>query len=44
LAREVQVLRRCTEWLQRLERGESVVVNLRNASSTCEDTQAVLQS
>jgi predicted RNA polymerase sigma factor len=23
------VLRRCTEWLQRLERGESVVVNLR---------------
>jgi DNA-binding transcriptional MerR regulator len=29
LAREVQVLRRCTEWLQRLERGENVVVNLR---------------
>jgi hypothetical protein len=23
------VLRRCTEWLQRLERGENVVVNLR---------------
>ena len=29
LAREVEVLRRCTDWLQRLERGESVVVNLR---------------
>ena len=29
LAREVEVLRRCTVWLQRLERGENVVVNLR---------------
>ena len=29
LAREVDVLRRCTDWLQRLERGENVVVNLR---------------
>jgi hypothetical protein len=28
-AREVEVLRRCTDWLQRLERGENVVVNLR---------------
>ena len=29
LAREVEVLRRCTDWLQRLQRGENVVVNLR---------------
>jgi hypothetical protein len=29
VAREVEVLRRCTDWLQRLERGENVVVNLR---------------
>jgi hypothetical protein len=29
LAREVEVLRRCADWLQRLERGENVVVNLR---------------
>jgi hypothetical protein len=29
LAREVEVLRRCTDWLQRLERGENLVVNLR---------------
>src|SRR5258708_36012153 len=29
LAREVEGLRRCTDWLQRLERGENVVVNLR---------------
>jgi hypothetical protein len=29
LAREVEVLRDCIDWLQRLERGESVVVNLR---------------
>jgi hypothetical protein len=29
LAREVEVLRRCTDWLQRLERGENAVVNLR---------------
>jgi hypothetical protein len=29
LAAEVEVLRRCTDWLQRLERGENVVVNLR---------------
>ena len=29
LAREVEVLRECLDWLQRLERGESVVVNLR---------------
>ena len=29
LAREVKVLRECLDWLQRLERGESVVVNLR---------------
>jgi hypothetical protein len=26
LAREVEVLRRCTDWLQRLESGENVVV------------------
>ena len=26
LAREVEVLRRCMDWLQRLERGETVVV------------------
>jgi hypothetical protein len=31
LATEVEVLRRCTDWLQRLERGENVVVNLRPA-------------
>jgi hypothetical protein len=29
LAREVEVLRKCIDWLQRLERGESVVMNLR---------------
>ena len=29
LAREVEVLQRCIDWLQRLERGETVVVNLR---------------
>jgi hypothetical protein len=29
VAREVEVLRRCMDWLQRLERGETVVVNLR---------------
>jgi hypothetical protein len=29
LAREVEVLRRCANWLQQLERGENVVVNLR---------------
>jgi hypothetical protein len=29
LAREVEVLRRCIDWLQQLERGETVVVNLR---------------
>ena len=29
MAREVEVLRRCIDWLQRLERGETVVVNLR---------------
>ena len=29
LAREVEVLRECIDWLQRLERGESVDVNLR---------------
>ena len=29
LAREVKVLQRCINWLQRLERGEAVVVNLR---------------
>ena len=29
LATEVEVLRECLDWLQRLERGESVVVNLR---------------
>jgi hypothetical protein len=29
LAREVEVLRRCIDWLQRLERNETVVVNLR---------------
>ena len=31
MAREVEVLRRCTDWLLRLERGENVVVNLRPA-------------
>jgi hypothetical protein len=29
LAREVEVLRRCIDWLQRLEHGETVAVNLR---------------
>ncbi len=29
LALEVKVLRRCIDWLERMERGESVVVNLR---------------
>src|SRR5208283_2016189 len=29
LAREVEILRRCIDWLPRLERGENVVVNLR---------------
>jgi hypothetical protein len=29
LAREVEVLRRCMDWLQRMERGETVVANLR---------------
>ena len=29
LPREVEALRRCIDWLQRLERGENVVVNLR---------------
>ena len=29
LSREVEALRRCVDWLQRLERGESVIVNLR---------------
>src|SRR5208282_850938 len=29
LADEVEVLRRCRDWLERLERGEEVVVNLR---------------
>ena len=29
LASEVKVLRRCIDWLERIERGESVVVNLR---------------
>ena len=29
MASEVEVLRRCMDWLQRLERGETVVVNLR---------------
>jgi hypothetical protein len=29
LASEVKVLRRCIDWLERMERGESVVVNLR---------------
>jgi len=29
LATEVEVLRKCIDWLRRLERGESVVVNLR---------------
>jgi hypothetical protein len=31
LLHEAQVLRWCVEWLERLERGESVVVNLRPA-------------
>jgi hypothetical protein len=35
LAREVEVLRRCTDWLQRLERGENVVVNLRPDEDFC---------
>ena len=29
LSREVEALRRCIDWLQRLERGEHVIVNLR---------------
>jgi hypothetical protein len=29
LSREVEALRRCVDWLQRLERGENVIVNLR---------------
>ena len=29
LPREVEALRRCIDWLQRLERGENVMVNLR---------------
>ena len=29
LADEVEVLRRCRDWLERLKRGEEVVVNLR---------------
>ncbi len=29
LPREVEALRRCIDWLQRLERGENVIVNLR---------------
>jgi hypothetical protein len=29
LSREVEALRRCADWLQRLERGENVIVNLR---------------
>jgi DNA-binding transcriptional MerR regulator len=29
LSREVETLRRCIDWLQRLERGENVIVNLR---------------
>jgi hypothetical protein len=29
VAEEVEVLRWCLEWLERLERGERVVVNLR---------------
>jgi hypothetical protein len=36
LAREVEVLRRCIDWLQRLERGETVVVNLR-PDNRCRD-------
>ena len=34
VAREVEVLRRCMDWLQRLERGEAVVVNLRPIPSS----------
>jgi hypothetical protein len=29
MSREVEALRRCVDWLQRLERGENVIVNLR---------------
>jgi hypothetical protein len=29
VSREVEALRRCVDWLQRLERGENVIVNLR---------------
>jgi hypothetical protein len=29
LSREVEALRRCVDWLQRLEHGENVIVNLR---------------
>ena len=34
LANEIDVLRRCREWLERLERGETVVVNLRPETDT----------
>ena len=39
LAAEVKVLRRCIDWLGRMERGESVVVNLR--LDTDENTEYV---
>lgn len=39
LAAEVKVLRRCIDWLGRMERGENVVVNLR--LDTDEDTEYV---
>lgn len=39
LASEVKVLRRCIDWLERIERGESVVVNLR--LDTDENTEYV---
>lgn len=34
LAEEVEVLRRCLDWLARLERGEEVIVNLRAEEET----------
>ena len=39
LAEEVEVLRWCLEWLERLDRGEDVVVNLRPDTDTETETE-----